>query len=177
MTDSQSTPFVNTPEILYRLKAANGELLYVGVTRDFPARLKQHAADKPWAHEVRHTETVYIDGTRTQIEAIERAVIKAEAPKYNKTHNAEVRRMTLPAPKIEDREPLFWRDEDDGTTTKFYKGDQVFTFGRVGTLIDWHTDSEDLDYTVMFDGADGPFRIDGTCSIRHAIPGEQDEVW
>jgi predicted GIY-YIG superfamily endonuclease len=87
MTDSQSTPFVNTPEILYRLRAANGDLLYVGVTRDFPSRLKQHYADKPWAYEIRSTEQVHIDGTRAQIEAIEKAVIIAEKPRHNKTHN------------------------------------------------------------------------------------------
>ena len=90
MTDTQSTRAVNTPEILYRLRGVNGELLYVGVTRDFPARLKQHQADKPWFYEVRATEMVNIDGTRKQVEAIERAVIKTEAPIYNVTHNSEV---------------------------------------------------------------------------------------
>jgi predicted GIY-YIG superfamily endonuclease len=100
MTDTQSTPFVNTPEILYRLRAANGDLLYVGITRDFPSRLKQHYADKPWAYEIRSTEQVHIDGTRAQIEAIEKAVIIAEKPRHNKTHNAEVRR-TLAAAQSE----------------------------------------------------------------------------
>jgi predicted GIY-YIG superfamily endonuclease len=87
MTDTQSTHAVNPVEILYRLRGRDTELLYVGITRDWPTRMKQHAAEKPWAHEVRHTEIVYIDGTRKQIEAIERAVIKTEAPKYNVTHN------------------------------------------------------------------------------------------
>jgi hypothetical protein len=69
--------------------------LYVGITRDFPSRLKQHYADKPWAYEIRSTEQVHIDGTRQQIEAIEKAVIIAEKPRHNKTHNGEVR--ALPA--------------------------------------------------------------------------------
>jgi len=93
---SESTPFVNTPEILYRLRAANGDLLYVGITRDFPSRLKQHYADKPWANEIRATEQVHIDGTRSQIEAIEKAVIIAEKPRYNKQHN-DAERVTLGA--------------------------------------------------------------------------------
>lgn len=97
MTDQQSTPFVNPPEILYRLRAANGDLLYVGITRDFPARLKQHYTDKPWAYEIRSTEQVHIDGTRAQIGAIERAVIKTEQPTYNKQHN-DTGRATLGAP-------------------------------------------------------------------------------
>lgn len=37
---------VNPAEILYRLKGVNGELLYVGITRDWPARMKQHQADE-----------------------------------------------------------------------------------------------------------------------------------
>jgi len=96
---SESTPFVNTPEILYRLRAANGDLLYVGITRDFPSRLKQHYADKPWANEIRATEQVHIDGTRSQIEAIEKAVIIAEKPRYNKQHN-DAERVTLGARAI-----------------------------------------------------------------------------
>ena len=175
MSETQTTPFVNTPEILYRLRAANGDLLYVGITRDWPLRMTQHQRDKPWWSEVAGVELVKVYGTRPQIEAIERAVIKTEQPTYNKTHNAEVRRMTLP--KIEERELLFWREEADGNITKFHRGDQVFTFGMVGTLVDFDPASADLDYTVLFPGEDKPFRIDGTCSIRHAIPGEPDEVW
>ncbi len=97
MSDTQTTPFVNTPEILYRLRAANGDLLYVGITRDFPTRLKQHSADKGWYDEVRQIELVYVDGTRRQIEAIERAVIKAEQPRFNKQHNVPEGRVQLGA--------------------------------------------------------------------------------
>jgi predicted GIY-YIG superfamily endonuclease len=107
MSDTQTTPFVNTPEILYRLRAANGDLLYVGITRDFPSRLKQHYADKPWAYEIRSTEQVHIDGTRAQIEAIEKAVIIAEKPIYNKTHNVA---PTMPAPVALTAEQLKVRD-------------------------------------------------------------------
>ena len=127
MTDTQSTRAVNTPEILYRLRGVNGELLYVGVTRDFPARLKQHQADKPWFYEVRATETVNIDGTRKQVEAIERAVIKTEAPIYNVVHNGEVRKAPIDARTQNQREadrvnavllaaglpPFAWVDRDD----------------------------------------------------------------
>jgi predicted GIY-YIG superfamily endonuclease len=107
MTDDQSTPFVNPPEILYRLRAANGDLLYVGITRDFPSRLKQHYADKPWAYEIRSTEQVHIDGTRAQIEAIEKAVIIAEKPRHNKTHNVA---PTMPAPPAMTKDELLVMD-------------------------------------------------------------------
>jgi predicted GIY-YIG superfamily endonuclease len=83
---------VNTPvEYLYRLRDQQGELLYVGITRDWPTRMKQHQADKPWWSDVANVELLRVLGTRQQIEAIEKAVIRAETPTYNKVHNAEVR--------------------------------------------------------------------------------------
>lgn len=87
MTDAQSTHGVKAYEILYRLRGVNGDLLYVGITRDWPTRMKQHQADKPWWCEVAGIELVRVLGTRQQIEAIEKAVIKAERPIYNVVHN------------------------------------------------------------------------------------------
>jgi predicted GIY-YIG superfamily endonuclease len=94
------TPSVNpSAQFLYRLKASDGTLLYVGITTDWPARMKQHQADKPWWSEVLGVELVRLDCTRPQVEAIEKAVIKAEQPRYNVVHNGEARRtMTVPNP-------------------------------------------------------------------------------
>lgn len=83
-------------EFLYRLRDIKGGLLYVGITQDWPTRMKQHQADKPWWSEVMAVELVRLDCSRQQTEAIEKAVIKTEQPTYNVTHNAEVRRMKLP---------------------------------------------------------------------------------
>jgi len=77
---------VKSTELLYRLRTAEGELLYVGITRNWPQRMTQHQADKPWWSDVRDIEIVAVLGTRQQVEAIEKAVIKTEAPTYNKTH-------------------------------------------------------------------------------------------
>jgi predicted GIY-YIG superfamily endonuclease len=90
MSDYNATPSVKSPEFLYRLRAANGDLLYVGITNNWPSRMKQHQADKPWWSEVLNVEMVRIDGTRAQVEAIEKAVIKAESPTYNVAHNVRV---------------------------------------------------------------------------------------
>lgn len=87
MTDDSVPAGVNPCEILYRLRGVNGDLLYVGITRDWPTRMKQHQADKPWWSEVAGIELVRVLGTRQQIEAIEKAVIKAERPIYNVVHN------------------------------------------------------------------------------------------
>lgn len=76
-------------EFLYRLRSGDGALLYVGITRDWPARMKQHQTDKPWWSEVLGVELVRMDCTRRQIEAIERAVIRSEQPTHNKQHAVE----------------------------------------------------------------------------------------
>ena len=94
MTDRHDTASVNT-QFLYRLRDANGALLYVGVSNDWPTRMKQHQADKPWWSDVLAVELVRMDCSRRQLEAIEKAVIKAEAPIHNVVHN-EARRMALP---------------------------------------------------------------------------------
>lgn len=94
MTDRHDTVSVN-PQFLYRLRDANGALLYVGITTDRPTRMKQHQADKPWWSEVLGVEVVRLTCNRAQVEAIEKAVIKAECPIYNKTHNL-VRKVDVP---------------------------------------------------------------------------------
>lgn len=125
MSDHQATPAVNSPvEFLYRLRGASGELLYIGITRDWPTRMTQHQRDKPWWSEVVGVELVRVLGTRQQIEAIEKAVIKSEQPTYNKTHNA--------APASADRlnlehygKPLLRYVAKDGEETEFRVGDMV----------------------------------------------------
>lgn len=153
MTDRHDIPVVNPPEILYRLKGANGELLYVGITRDWPSRMKQHQADKLWWPDVRNIELVYVDGTRPQIEAIEKAVIKAEQPRFNKVHNE--RRMTLPDSTRERvvaaaLAPLTRQPQPD---REFKLGEDVWhpTFGE-GIIIDVRGHGEKAEVSVRFPG-------------------------
>lgn len=98
MSDTNATSVVNPRPVehLYRLRSTPGDLLYVGITNNWPTRMKQHMADKPWWYEVVGVELVGVIGTRAQLEAIERAVIKAERPLYNVTHNAPLVARNLP---------------------------------------------------------------------------------
>lgn len=80
---------------LYRLRGVAGELLYVGIASNWPSRMKQHQADKPWWHEVVNVEVVGVVGSRAQLEAIERAVIKSETPIYNVAHNGGARQAKV----------------------------------------------------------------------------------
>ena len=72
----------NEPHHLYRLFAADGTLLYVGVARDVPDRLRHHAREKEWWPEVvRWTSDRYLN--RRFALAAEPGVIQRERPRYN----------------------------------------------------------------------------------------------
>lgn len=69
---------------LYRLFDAKAKLLYVGISDDWPIRLKQHSRSQDWFGEVRDVRLVeYPD--REGAEQAEREAIDQEHPKYN-TH-------------------------------------------------------------------------------------------
>ena len=67
---------------VYRLYNAAGVLLYVGCTRNLPARMASHRAGKPWAGEIARTEVAWYD-TRSGALAAETAAIIAEDPRHN----------------------------------------------------------------------------------------------
>lgn len=88
-----------TPErtALYRIWGENDLLLYIGISKDFGGRWKQHARIQPWWGEM---QRLAVDGWydyRVEAEVAEELAIKAERPKYNKTHAAE------PAEKFKGR--------------------------------------------------------------------------
>jgi predicted GIY-YIG superfamily endonuclease len=70
------------PTSLYRFYAADGELLYVGITKSLPHRLGQHESDKPW---FRYVETIKVTnyGSRSHARAAEIRAIQEESPAWN----------------------------------------------------------------------------------------------
>ena len=70
---------------LYHIYDARDELLYVGISKDFGTRWKQHAKAQPWWPDVER-QTVKWYGSRPDAEAAEKVAIKLERPKYNKAH-------------------------------------------------------------------------------------------
>lgn len=82
---------MNTPIAftLYRLRDSAGELLYVGITNDWPTRMKQHASKQSWWPTMTMSELVHLHCSRKQAEAIEKAVIQAEQPRHNVAHNQQ----------------------------------------------------------------------------------------
>lgn len=69
-------------QYLYRFHAADGQLLYVGITQDPRARFLAHQADKPWWPEV-HRITMELYPSRRAVELAERVAIRDEHPAHN----------------------------------------------------------------------------------------------
>jgi predicted GIY-YIG superfamily endonuclease len=72
-----------TRAAVYRHFAADGTLLYVGVSHDPTRRLYEHKCRTDWAGEVARTTVEWFDSRAAAFEA-ERAAIEAEAPMFNR---------------------------------------------------------------------------------------------
>lgn len=70
---------------LYRHFAADGALLYVGISLDATARLGQHMRGSAWKDEIENVSVVNFD-TLEEARAAEAAAITAERPRFNKRH-------------------------------------------------------------------------------------------
>jgi hypothetical protein len=84
------------PHALYRIYGADRDLLYVGISKSFPGRMKQHAAAKPWWRDVSDIHLEHFENEATASEA-EIAAIRAERPRYNVTHTVP----RVPKPKAD----------------------------------------------------------------------------
>lgn len=72
-----------TATALYRVFDHQGVLLYVGITGDMSARLRQHKEHFDWWPEVCSVHSESKD-CRAHAAALERVAIRFEAPKYNR---------------------------------------------------------------------------------------------
>lgn len=75
-----------TAHVLYRFYSGTGQLLYVGITMNPPARFKQHRATKDWWREVSGI-TIEQYGSREELAAVERRAIQVEHPLHNIVHS------------------------------------------------------------------------------------------
>ena len=81
---------------LYRMFDASGALLYIGVSKDFGRRWKEHARTQPWWDDVQRQTADWFPSRRDAAEA-EVAAIQAESPKYNVTHAIKPFSCTTPS--------------------------------------------------------------------------------
>lgn len=94
----------NRPHALYRFFDGTRELLYIGITLNPGSRWKQHAAHKPWWHEVTNI-TVEPFPNRESVLAAERTAIGKERPRYNIALNQ--RPAARPSTPAERPEPTW----------------------------------------------------------------------
>lgn len=80
---------------LYRLLAANGRLLYVGIASNPDSRWGQHSTNQQWWNDVADRKTEWFP-TRAAAAAAEVAAIKTERPMHNIQH-AVVDKPVIPA--------------------------------------------------------------------------------
>lgn len=73
------------PTTVYRIFNADGDLIYVGITRNWDNRRSHHAANQPWWDEVDDIAFAYYPN-RFEAAVAEREAIKAELPRYNRVH-------------------------------------------------------------------------------------------
>ncbi|MEU3665778.1 GIY-YIG nuclease family protein [Streptomyces virginiae] len=76
-----------TRTALYRLRNDRCRLLYVGISDAPLRRWPEHAKDKEWWPEVADFSLEWFESRGAAL-AAEAAAIRAEAPKYNVTHNS-----------------------------------------------------------------------------------------
>lgn len=74
----------NNQTALYRFYAADGELLYVGVTQNLEIRWRSHERDKIWWIDVARKEYLILE-TRAAADELERTAIQTEHPRYDRT--------------------------------------------------------------------------------------------
>lgn len=146
---------------LYRLRAADDELLYVGVTDDLDRRIAQHRRVKPWWPLVASVEAEAF-ARRPDAFAAERVAIARELPRFN------IRGAPVPFPGagFDDRESyrqaladymdarlvgtesirgedvyLGWREyaRASDLSPAAYTRRQIFNFARV---LGWHVTRE-----------------------------------
>lgn len=72
---------------LYRFYDKADQLLYIGISLSAAQRASQHRKTQGWWPLVARMEVEHLDVTRGQIEALERAAIQNERPRYNVVHN------------------------------------------------------------------------------------------
>ena len=87
-------PDYNRPTIdLYRIYGANSTLLYIGISKDVPARIEHHSKTQEWWSEARQIKLEKLGiADRAIAEEIEADAIRAERPKHNVIHNARSKR-------------------------------------------------------------------------------------
>lgn len=94
---------------LYRLAAADGELLYIGISDRWTRRMGQHEASKSWFGDVASVSVQRFE-TREDALTAERNAIRSERPRHNVTHAPAL--AEPPPPEGADAWLMPWECDD-----------------------------------------------------------------
>ncbi|QLJ01510.1 GntR family transcriptional regulator [Streptomyces sp. NEAU-sy36] len=98
---------------LYRLFDTDDRLLYVGISSEPKARMRDHAAEKSWWGDVATRDFEWFDSRQEAAEA-EIEAIRNEQPLHNHAHNTSAVLALLPAARTEPLRPQFTPVAKDG---------------------------------------------------------------
>lgn len=95
---------------VYRLFSSDGELLYIGVARNPPERMKFHRQFKKWWAEVSRTTEEWFDNRALALDA-EAVAIREERPLYNIQETGEdgVIKVRKGLPPVAVGHTKYWR--------------------------------------------------------------------
>ena len=78
----------HVPHWLYRIYGTEGELLYIGITRNLATRLSRHAREPSWSLEIRDVRAEWYPDLASA-DAAETAAVRAEEPLRNEAKKRE----------------------------------------------------------------------------------------
>lgn len=92
-------PLADRTTYLYRAFGTRQELLYVGISQDFRARVKGHAKRSPWWQYANHVE---VEEYKNRLEAFaaESWAIKHQGPRMNYEQQSRHRPASRPEPSV-----------------------------------------------------------------------------
>lgn len=90
---------------LYRHFSKNGELLYIGISKNHNSRICDHEKNSPWFGKIHKIDIQIYKTQKLVIEAEKNAIIK-ERPKYNLKHHPD-KKISMP-PKNPRGERFFF---------------------------------------------------------------------
>lgn len=91
------------PHALYRFYDRTDALLYVGITVDLPARIKNHSRKKSWWRDVHHIAVEQHDTRQEALDA-EAEAIREEGPLHNDQHNLMVQVADAPPGRCSEQD-------------------------------------------------------------------------
>jgi predicted GIY-YIG superfamily endonuclease len=128
---------------VYRLLAANGRLLYVGISSNPDSRWGTHSNNQPWWDEVADRKIEWLD-SREAASAAEVKAIKEERPLYNKQHSVIGTPAAMISEPLEDpwagsgpgdRLPALRRNDEDSDFDRVPPQDVDAEQGALGGMM------------------------------------------